>query len=112
MGHEMSSSSFKMGPSGGSLNSTVTNVLCDTRRCFHVQSLAGMMRVDHVYVALKYYSRIFSSGLERKITQRQYYARHLHISMNESGILYCAWRLFQEFIVDAYAQIEYSRLMW
>jgi hypothetical protein len=36
----------------------------------------------------------------------------LHIVVNESGVLHRVGRLLQEFIVDAYAQIEYSRLLW
>jgi Helitron helicase-like domain at N-terminus len=46
------------------------------------------------------------------LTQMDYYAYRLHIKMNESGVLHRACCLFQEFIVDAYAQIENARLLW
>jgi hypothetical protein len=70
-----------------------------------------MLHINSVYVSILCSSRIFS-GRERRITQREYYAYRVHISVNESGVLHRAGCLFQEYIVDAYAQIEYSRLLW
>ncbi|TMC16756.1 MAG: hypothetical protein E6J34_19595 [Chloroflexi bacterium] len=45
------------------------------------------------------------------MSQRDYYSYHLHRrSTSSSKILHHAGRLLQEFIVDAYAQIEQNRL--
>ena len=45
------------------------------------------------------------------VTQRQWYAYHLHIRMQPTTLFY-AGSLFQQFIVDAWAQLEQSRLNW
>jgi Helitron helicase-like domain at N-terminus/PIF1-like helicase len=50
---------------------------------------------------------------QRKITQRAFYSYRLHQRFNSGfKILHHAGRLFQEFIVDAYAQIEQNRLRY
>ena len=41
-----------------------------------------------------------------------YYTFLLHIRINESDALFRFGKLFQEFIVDAYAAIEQNRLKW
>lgn len=47
----------------------------------------------------------------RWVTQQQYYAYHLHFRSDELfKTLHRSGRLFQEYIVDAYAQIDQSRL--
>ena len=43
-------------------------------------------------------------------SQRDYYSYHLHYRTGDSKILHYTGRLFQEFIIDAYAQIEHNRL--
>ena len=43
-------------------------------------------------------------------SQRDYYSYHLHYRPGDSKILHRAGRLFQEFIIDTYAQIEHNRL--
>ena len=45
-----------------------------------------------------------------KVTQREYYAFLLHHRQNQYNILHRSGLLFQEYIVDAYAQIEQCRL--
>ena len=45
-------------------------------------------------------------------SQRDYYSYHLHYRPRHFKILHRAGRLFQEFIVDAYAQIEQNRLSY
>ena len=52
------------------------------------------------------------SNKYKKTTQRDYYSYLLHIRLNQSDAIHCATRLFQEFIVDAYAQIEQARLLF
>ena len=46
------------------------------------------------------------------ISQRDYYSYHLHQRFQTFKILHLAGRLFQEFIVDAYAQIEQNCLFY
>lgn len=53
-----------------------------------------------------------SGDRRHRITQRDYYAFLLHHRQNEYNILHHGGLLFQEYIVDAYAQIERSRLFW
>src|SRR6266496_1915918 len=55
---------------------------------------------------------LISSDKLKTITQCEYYSYHLHIRLNQSTIIHRATRLFQEFIVDAYAQIEQARLLF
>ena len=95
-------SNFRMGPSVGYQNGIATIALSGTRWYFQAESLAGMKTCS---ISIQRSSRIFSG---RRITQREYYAYRVHISGNESRILHRVGRLFQEYIVDAYAQIEYS----
>ena len=45
-------------------------------------------------------------------SQRDYYSYHLHYRTGHFKILHRAGRLFQEFIVDTYAQIEQNRLSY
>ena len=45
------------------------------------------------------------------VTQLQFYAYHLHIREPWES-LFCAQNLFQEFIVDMFAQVEQGRLVW
>ena len=45
-----------------------------------------------------------------KITQREYYSFLLHYRQGQYNVLHRAGLLFQEYIVDAYAQIEQGRL--
>lgn len=49
-------------------------------------------------------------GVRRKITQGEYYSFLLHHRSNGYNILHRSGLLFQEYIVDAYAQIEQCRL--
>jgi len=49
----------------------------------------------------------------KKSTQRAYYAFRLHFCADiQLKILHFTSRLFQEFIIDAYAQIEQNRLQY
>jgi hypothetical protein len=47
-----------------------------------------------------------------KCSQTAYYARRLHTRRDSFKILHNTGCLFQEFIVDTYAQIEQNRLRW
>lgn len=49
---------------------------------------------------------------QKRVTQQQYYAFQLHQRNDGFKILHNCGRLYQEFIVDAYAQIEQSRLRY
>ena len=51
-----------------------------------------------------------SDDNRRRLTQQDYYFYLLHYRTQSVKILHFAERLFQEFIVDAYAQIEQNRL--
>jgi hypothetical protein len=42
----------------------------------------------------------------KTITQREYFAAHLHIRQNDHQTVFRAGRLLQEYVVDAFAQIE------
>ena len=53
-----------------------------------------------------------SSDKLKKITRREYYSYRLHVRLNQSTAIHRTTRLFQEFIVDAYAQIEQARLLF
>jgi hypothetical protein len=46
----------------------------------------------------------------KTVTQREYFSARLHIRDHDHQTLFRAGRLFQEYIVDAFAQIEQNRL--
>ena len=52
------------------------------------------------------------STTESRISQRAYYSFRFHPRADESSIILSAGRLFQEFCVDACAQIIQNRLRW
>jgi len=52
------------------------------------------------------------SGKSTRTTRRDYYSYRLHVRCDHYNILHCAGRLFQEYVVDAYAQIEQGRLRY
>jgi hypothetical protein len=54
----------------------------------------------------------FSDGDQVRVTQMQYYSYFLQYRLEYFNTLLYAGRLLQEYIVDAYAQIEQSRLQW
>jgi Helitron helicase-like domain at N-terminus len=49
-----------------------------------------------------------------RTTQRDYYSHRFHVKSNDQAfnILHCSGRVFQEYIVDAWAQIEQGRLCY
>ena len=47
-----------------------------------------------------------------KVTQRSYYAHHLHVRPGEQPALFWGGRLLQQFSVDGWASIEQSMLNW
>ena len=48
----------------------------------------------------------------KTVTQREYFAHRLHIRKPAQEILFMAGKLFQEYIVDAWASIDQNRLSW
>ena len=68
---------------------------------------------DIIYLFnVNYMSLIIRDQSRHKITQREYYSFLLHYRQDKFNILHRACLLFQEFIVDAYAQIEQNRLQF
>jgi hypothetical protein len=46
------------------------------------------------------------------VSQRCYYAYRIHWHPEESDVLFWAVRLFQQYVVDAWASVEESNLCW
>ena len=68
------------------------------------------MTINSRYLSFNFSFSLLISSNSGFISQRDYYSYHLHCRFSEFKILHNASRLFQEFIVDAYAQIEQNRL--
>src|SRR5215472_877489 len=49
-------------------------------------------------------------GVSNHVSQAQFYAYHLHTRDNVFSTIHHSGRLFQEWLVDAWAQIENNRL--
>ncbi|KIJ43427.1 hypothetical protein M422DRAFT_253306 [Sphaerobolus stellatus SS14] len=49
---------------------------------------------------------------EGRLTSARYYAYRIHYRSQNNGLLLLAGHLFQQFVVDQWAQIEQSHLMW
>ena len=62
---------------------------------------------SHIYPLLTSSSRPIG-----KYSQAAYYAYRLHTRRDGFKILHNAGRLYQEFIIDSYAQIDQNRLRW
>jgi hypothetical protein len=50
--------------------------------------------------------------LSPNVTQRRYYAHRLHPRPDQSETIFRGGRLFQQYVVDAWASIESSELYW
>ena len=46
------------------------------------------------------------------VTQREYFAYRLHVRRSNEEVLFMARRLFQEYVVDAWATTDQNRLSW
>ena len=53
-----------------------------------------------------------STQIQNQLEQRMYYQFHLHTQSNLSAILHRAERLFQQFLVDAFAVVDQNKLDW
>lgn len=51
-----------------------------------------------------------SSRTRTQLKQRMYYRYHLHTRNNQSVVLHHAKRLFQQFLVDAFAVVDQNKL--
>ena len=48
----------------------------------------------------------------KRVSPREYFTYHLMMRKEQSGYLFRAGRLFQEYILHAWVNIEHQRLMW
>jgi hypothetical protein len=70
-----------------------------------------------VYILLSFslialFSDPCRGNLGRRVTQMQFYSFHLQHRQNHFNTVLRSGRLFQEFLVDAYVQIEEGRIRW
>ena len=56
--------------------------------------------------------QVQSSKKRKYISQTEYFRYRLHPRLNESPHIFMAGKLFQEYIVDAWALCEQSRLLY
>lgn len=47
-----------------------------------------------------------------RLSQRAYYRFRLHVRFGEAKTLFCAQRLFQQYVVDAWAVCDQNKLLW
>ena len=59
-----------------------------------------------------HWGRTLFNKLDKRLTQRSFYRYRLHTRADEPATLFAAQRLFQQFVVDAWAVCDQNKLAW